>query len=393
MTVAATETLIRREPADLAATVSRDDLSTALRWAVAGMNANVGLPVLTGAYLRVEGGALTVSTFDYEQSGSASIAAAGGKGHALVPSKALTSMLHVMPRGCDVRLIAKPERLTMHAGDDLVMELPTLPIEEWPEPPQRGDHLFTVSGERFAHLARGAVASGRDDSLPVLTCTRLESHDGKIVAASTDRYRLSVAEVTGRFPARLGPFNVPSRVMVRLGKAFAKDTEVNVYLNRDTKGHGGRDDVLTFVSGGRVLHTRLVDGEFPKYRALLDHEVTCHLKVKAAALRTAVRQAAVVVRSAPVVLELGRKTMLDVTGGHYAITTGEPSVKATVREITYDGDAMKIGANPDYLAAGLGAVLGDDVTLALGSPTKPLTIKGDADEGFTYLLMPVRLAE
>jgi DNA polymerase-3 subunit beta len=383
---------VAERPATLATVVARDDLAAALRWAVAGMTADAHrLPVLAGALLSAQGGALNVTTFDYEQSASMSVPAPGGSGEALVPSRLLTSMLHVAPRKSDVRLTVDGDRLVMQAGDDLEMSLPLLPRAEWPEPPTRGEPLFATTGERFAQLARGAVASGRDDSLPVLTGTLIESRDGKITAASTDRYRLSVATINGKFPARVNPVLVPSKVMKRLGSAFAKDRDVAVYLNRSASGPGW--DHVTFASGSRWLDTRLLDGEFPKYRALMEHEVTCHLGVDREALRAAVRQAAVAVRSSPVVIHFDRKTIIEVSGGIHGHVSGEPHVKATVRGCKYDGEKMNVGINPDYLTGGLAAVGGERVDLALGSPLKPFTLRNPEDDGFAYLLMPVRLAE
>lgn len=387
-------TTAKHRPATLSTVVSRNDLSAALRWATAGMTRDANrLPVLSGALLAAEGGALYVTTFDYESTASMSIPAPGGSGEALVPARLLTSMLHVMPREADIRLTTVDgERLVMQAGsdDDLEMSLPLLPRDEWPEPPTRGDHLFTVTGERFAHLARGAVASGRDDTLPVLTGTLIESHGGKISAASTDRYRLSVATIKGRFPARVSPILVPSKTVTRLGSAFAKDTAVDVYLNRESAGKGW--DRVTFVSGSRSLDTRLLDGEFPKFRALMDHPVTSHLTAAVDGLRLAVRQAAVAVRMSPVVMHFEAKTVLTVTGGIHGHASGEPAVKAKVRGVTYDGGKMQMGVNPDYLTAGLTALGGEMVEMALGEPNKPLTLRNPEDDGFAYLLMPVRLA-
>lgn len=381
---------------DLAATVSRDDLSAALRWATGGMGWGAHtLPVLRSALLHVTNGALHVTTFDYEQSAAMSVPAAGGSGHALVPAQALVSFLHVMPRKADVRLTVVDKRLVMQAGDDLEMSLPTLPVAEWPAPPEPGDVLVKTTGERLAQLARACCASGRDDSLPVLTSVHIESRDGKIVAASTDRYRLAVSTIKGRFPAKTAPLNVPAKALRRLGSAFASDTEVVVHLNREPSGRFGGDTV-TFVSGSRVFATRLIEGEFPKYRSLMEHAVVADLTVPTEAMRTAARQAAVAVRGTPIVLHLKHKTVMSVTGGIYGHATGEPAVTAKVRGITYPGspaDERQIGVNDKFFTDGLSAVGGETAVFHLGPRDKPLTIANPDDDTFSYLLMPVRLAE
>jgi DNA polymerase-3 subunit beta len=357
----------------------------------------LSLPVLQGVLLNAGNGSLTASTFDYETSAQQSILAAGGSGHALVPARLLNDMLHVIPRGVDLRLTItsgkhSESRLRLSAGDDLDMELPTLPVEEWPAPPEIGEQLFVMPGERLAYLARGAIAAGRDDSLPILTCTHVETVDDKIVAASTDRYRLAVAEVPGHFPARLGPLNIPSRVMERMGKALAKEPEVEVYLNRDPSGRGGSDDVLTFVGGSRVFHARLYDGEFPRYRALMDVPQVARANIPSASLAEAIRQAAVVVRSAPVTAEWLGEGVVEVAGGVHADDTGEASVRRKVREVEWEGDRLRVAFNARYVTAGLAALGGEKVTCRFGGEHKPVLLTNPDDPGFSYLVMPVRLA-
>lgn len=385
-------------PPDLAATVSRDDLAAALRWATSGMRGTPIVPVLRGALLHATNGALHVTTFDYEQSAAMSIVAAGASGYALVEARALVAFLHVIPRGCDVRLtIAKPAhntwRLVIQAGEDLEMSLATLPVAEWPSPPEPGPVLFTTTGERLASLARVCRASGRDDTLPVLTGVHIECHDGHLVAAATDRYRLAVSTVKGRFPVKQGSLLVPANALARLGKAFAAESEVVVHVDRDATSHRG--PVATFVSGSRVFHTRLIDGEFPKYRSLMEHAIEGSLTAPAEALRVATRQAAAAVRGPfPITMHLGAKTVMEVTGGLLNASTGEPNVKAKVRGITYDGPkAYRVGVNAAFMADGLAACGGETVHAALGPPNKPLTLTDPDDDSFSYLLMPVRLAE
>ena len=59
--------------------------------------------------------------------------------------------------------------------------------------------------------------------------------------------------------------------------------------------------------------------------------------------------------------------------------------------IEYAGDLLEIGFNPDFLRDGLEAVSGDSVQLKLINPLRPGLIVSP-DEGFWYLIMPIRLA-
>jgi DNA polymerase III subunit beta len=55
---------------------------------------------------------------------------------------------------------------------------------------------FTMNAAILNDLLSGTlIAAGKDSSLPVLTCVQIESRDGKIIAAATDRYRLFIGRV------------------------------------------------------------------------------------------------------------------------------------------------------------------------------------------------------
>ena len=57
----------------------------------------------------------------------------------------------------------------------------------------------------------------------------------------------------------------------------------------------------------------------------------------------------------------------------------------------YKGTEMTVAFNPDYLAAGVEAVEGDEVTLSTLDPMKPAVLRGVGHDDYLYLLMPVRV--
>ena len=57
----------------------------------------------------------------------------------------------------------------------------------------------------------------------------------------------------------------------------------------------------------------------------------------------------------------------------------------------YDGAEMTVAFNPEYLASGIDAIEGDEVTLATMDPMKPAVLRGVGHEDYLYLLMPVRV--
>ena len=58
----------------------------------------------------------------------------------------------------------------------------------------------------------------------------------------------------------------------------------------------------------------------------------------------------------------------------------------------YEGGEMVIAFNPDYLADGIEAVTGDEVSIETLDGLKPAVVRSVESEGYLYLIMPVRVS-
>jgi DNA polymerase III subunit beta len=79
---------------------------------------------------------------------------------------------------------------------------------------------------------------------------------------------------------------------------------------------------------------------------------------------------------------------------------GELTVSAVTQDVgeareslpaPYNGDAMEIGFNAEFLRDGLDSVDSESVKFKLISPLRPAVLEGEADD-YVYLIMPIRLA-
>jgi DNA polymerase-3 subunit beta len=59
--------------------------------------------------------------------------------------------------------------------------------------------------------------------------------------------------------------------------------------------------------------------------------------------------------------------------------------------VTTEGPDVEIAFNHAFLSDGVASADGEKLTIEIVSPLKPGVLKADGDEGFLYLLMPVRL--
>ena len=150
-----------------------------------------------------------------------------------------------------------------------------------------------------AAVAQVSIAAGRDDTLPVLTGVRLEIDGEKITMAATDRYRLAVRDLAWT-PEQSGLSAialVPARTLADTAKSLVGADKVTVALASGS----GAEGLVGFEGAGRRTTSRLLDGEFPKYRSLLPDESPIRATVETAALIESVRRVALVAeRNTPI---------------------------------------------------------------------------------------------
>jgi DNA polymerase-3 subunit beta len=370
--------------------VERDVLADAVSWAARTLPTRPSMPVLAGLVLEAHEDSVTLSSFDYEVSSRVTIAAdVQTPGTSLVSGRLLADITRSLP-GAPVQLSNEGTRVVITCGRSS-FTLPTLPVEDYPSLPAMPDSSGDIEAALFASaVAQVAMAAGRDDTLPTLTGIRMEIEGGNIVLAATDRYRLAVREFSWNPKSSSISVNalIPAKTLADTAKSLATTDLVTIALSAGGSGEG----LIGFEGSGRRTTTRLLDGEFPKYRTLLPSEAATVASVDTAALADAVKRVALVAeRNTPVRLAFDGSEVVLRAGA------GEDAQANEVVECRVDGDGLEIAFNPTYLLDGLSAVDSVTTTFSFTQATRPAVLTGadnNAASGvddYRYLLMPVRL--
>ncbi len=366
--------------------VERDALADAVAWSARTLPTRPSLPVLAGVVFSAAGDSITLSSFDYEVSTRVEIDAdVESAGSALVSGRLLADIARSLPAQ-PVVIAAEGSRVTITCGR-ASFTLPTLPIDDYPAMPEMPQSSGTLDGDTFASaVAQVAIAAGRDDTLPTLTGIRMEIDGDSVVLAATDRYRLAVRELswTPASSSTQAELLIPAKTLADAAKSFGSAETVTVALAPD----GER--LIGFEGDRRRTTSRLLDGEFPKYRSLLPNESSTHAVVDTAALIEAVKRVALVAeRNTPV--------RLTFTQGEVGLRagTGDDAQAEEALEASVTGDDIEIAFNPGYLLDGLTAIDAGQAQFAFTQSTRPAVLSGIVEDQvrseYRYLLMPVRL--
>ena len=368
--------------------VERDALVDAVNWVSKSISNRPITTALLGIVIDVAD-EITLSGSDLETSAKAKFKAdISQKGKVLVPGKLLAEISRSLP--------AKPVTFNLEGSRVLVtagsakFTLPTLPLVEYPALPELPSASGSLNSDLFATAVNQvAIAAGKDDSLPTLTGVFVEINKNQITLAATDRYRLAVRELT--WSAQDANIETTSllraRTLADAAKSLIGSSQVTIALAPANTN----EKLVGFISDGKTMTSRVLDGSFPPFRHLLPNESTADAIIEVAPLLDSVRRVALVTdKTVPLRLNFSNNSLQLEAG------TGDEAQASEKLDINYKGEDINIAFNPTFLTDGLTAIGTAFVNISFTGANKPAVLTGQTEAGsapitnYKYLLMPMR---
>lgn len=363
-------------------TMARGEMLEALSVASRGLSSRSTLPILSGILMTAEsGGAVTLNSTDLEIAIRCSATAlVEREGTIIVPGKLTFDIVRSLPEAA-VTISAEGENASISCGQ-ASFTIRVLRADDFPRFPEVGVDKkttlpATVLSEMVGHVGR---AVSRDETRPVLTGILVVLDGPTLRMVATDSYRLAVKEVVLDEPA------TEELEVVVPGKALEEVVKLSVA--EKTVSIGVTDNQIVFEIGQTVFVTRRIEGSFPNYRQLIPREFETHVIVARDELSHAIKRVSLLAQhNAPLRLSVSaeNKTL------SLSATTQDIGAASEDLMVEVGGSDVEIAFNHAFLSDGIAAAAGDTVTLDIVSPLKPGVVKSPGDEGFMYLLMPVRL--
>ncbi|MEV7466203.1 DNA polymerase III subunit beta [Streptomyces kronopolitis] len=371
-------------------TSSRDDLAEATRWAARQIPAKPTMPVLAGLLLEAEGDQLTVSGYDRESAGQATIAARVEEpGTVIVPGRLFTDIVTALPAGI-VELDATEQEVTARL-DDNQFRLPVMPDRDYPALPKAPVVSGSVDASLFAAAVAdvSGIAMSQSDAIgaaQALGSVRITAVGEELTLASTDRYRIAIRTIPWT-PEHddTGSLLIPAPTVATAAKALAGADQVSLCFTQQGGGNVG------LIGGPLTLVIRSTDTAFPNVYGLMpaeDAAAGCITVDPDELAKAAARASLVTDKGKPRQVRLTmRRDRIEVAARGDG-PTGRGSVEADIDGLD---DEYAAAFNVDYLASVLNPIDGP-ARIWLYGPTKPALIRPvDKDQRYTAVLMPVRL--
>ncbi len=233
-----------------------------------------------------------------------------------------------------------------------------------------------VSGDLMSALSQVAIAASKSSSAsPATTGVLVSAVSGTVECAATDSYRVAVRSLGASALPVDAKALIPANVVELLNRLMAKRGDVSVRFGQIS---------ASFESAGVVLSTRLIDSAFPAYQRVIPAREGTIATVGRDNLMDTLQRARLVNDS---------RVAITLTQGGISLTaTSEGNDAYSERtECEVAGEDMTFVVNPNYVLDGLRAAPSNTVEVVCSAGTKPVLIKGDDEDSYKYVVMPVRV--
>jgi DNA polymerase-3 subunit beta len=338
-------------------------------------------PILECVKLSAEKDALTLTAFDQEVGLRYRVrqVEVQSPGEMLVRGDRLSSIVR---ESSDETMAFETSDDVLHVrGADSHFQIIGRSVKEFPPVPElEGDPQFVVKlGALRNAVDKTLFAAARENTRYAINGVLCERHGKVLRLVATDGRRLALSEAS--LEKSVGDEEIhaiiPSKALSLLSR---------LHLDADELLHVRFAPNQVVIRSERATITSvLVEGHFPKYQDVIPKDQDKELEIKTGTFLSAVRRAALLSSMESKGIRM-RLSADGVTLRSRSPEQGEAEVRV---DMTYKGEEMEIGFNPEFLIDAL-KVCDDDATLALKSPAKPGLIKSGGN--FQYVVMPVNLS-
>ena len=344
------------------------------------------IPILANVLLEAKGEEIRFLATDLEVGLRSRCAASIAKPGALtLPAKKLYEIVKALPE-TDIRIEEEKSGVKL-AADRFDSRMQTLPLDDFPSLPEpSGAATATLSGKLLkAMVDKTQFAMTSEDTRYFLNGALLVLKADGMGLVATDGHRLALAWAK-RDPGTAAAGEdmrviLPKKTVWELGRLLG-ETEGDVRYERG-------ENHLFFEIGGRVLISRMIDGQFPAYEKVVPKSNDKRIEFERERITGAIRRVALLSneRSKALKMEIGRDKV--------EISSSSPEFGEARESLTvdYSGAPVRTSFNAQYLLDFLNVVGCDSVAMELKDEVSQAVMKpvGAEDFDYTYVLMPMRV--
>ena len=368
-------------------TIKREELLKGLMIESRAVASKVAVPVLAnlkfelderGLFITGSNYDLTIRTFIPYKQDEFEIIRNYKEGATLINSKIIVEIARKM--GCEeITLDVIDSTIATISGGGSEYKLNCVRPEEYPDLDldSSGTKLTLMKEQFDTIVSQTAFAASTKEQRPILTAMNLEAGKGVLTVTATDSARLAKKEILIESDVEFVA-NVPAKMMVEVDHLLEGVESVDIAFS---------DKKALFSLGRTIIATRLIAGDYPNTRGILPRITNYSLEINSQDLMKAIERANI--------LSIDRENVVDLTMNENGVEISAKSsqVGSAVERIElfkFEGDALKISFNSEFVLAAVRALASEDVTFLFVGEMKPFVIKNAQDDSIIQIVTPVR---
>jgi len=362
-------------------TVTQENLARALSAVGRVASTKTQLPILSNILLRTDGNRLLVAATNLEIATTQYIGAKIAKPGAItIPARLVSEFVSSLPKGSvDLKVVGdnlhiKSDKYTSIINGVIADDFPELPTIN-----ELSSIQYSIKTEDFKQaVSQTIITTSNDSTRPVLTGVYWHSHEGQLILAATDGYRLSERQLV-KTTSEVSAI-IPTQTLQEVLRTITDDgDEVDVLFD---------ETQVRFRINDTEIISRLIDGNFPDYRQLVPKKSDTTITISKSDFIRVTKIAGLFARESGGSVTLTadeHKKSLSIHS--IASQLGENTSEATA-DVQGDG---QVTLNSRYLTEALSVVEGDTVTFSFSGKLAPCILQStDPGTNYYHIIMPLK---
>lgn len=304
-------------------------------------------------------------------------------------SKMFGEIIRRLPEG-DVTISVNPSNfVTKIKSGSSEFNIQGIAPDEFPDVPILDEQFrFTLNESSLKKLIRKTISfvAQNEGKKPVLTGALFEISNNNLNVVASDGHRLAVVKEELKENTENCKFVVPGMTLRELLKILKDDDEaVNIIVSERT---------VLFDFGYYQVYSRLLDGEFLRYEAIISAVNTINVVAEKRYIMDSLERAQLLINddiSAKSENKVPVRFNIAYDKIDVSCITGKGQVNDTV-PVELDGGELIIGFNCRFLLDALSACDEEQVKMEFSAPTSGCFIRSvSGDDSYIYMILPVRL--
>lgn len=346
--------------------------------------------ILTGLKIDLKSNSILLTGYDLEIGIQTEIAArVNGTGSFIVKAKLLADLVKsMMSETIAIEIIEKNSHRIMRITSSVTeVSIPCMDAVEYPTIPTIDNANTTNISQAILKnmISRTvfAVSDSLTDNRPVLRGELFDFKNDSLTIVALDGFRIAIRKE--RISSSIdGNIIVPGKSLVEIARLLKDDEDLACSLSFDEKS-------IMFSVSGYTVYSRLIEGKFYDYtRFITPNNSPCVVSLDKQTLIASLERASILVdqkTKTPI------KCIFDSASSnlkvHCTSSIGKVSDKISI-DIEKCNN-LTIGFNHKFLLQALKAIDDEKITINMIDSFSPARIGSIDSNGYTYIVLPVRL--